>query len=192
MEEENLLSLNNKIFSNNNNILFEITKDLKELKDDITDNIILKRLGDIIKKIDNIFNKNTEFIKNELSKLNSKIDSLKINQKYEEKKYNQGGREKYIVELSDDVPNGKGKMIWKNGDIYEGEWKNDNKEGKGIYYKNDGSKYDGYFKNGLQEGKGIMYYANGDRYEGDWVKGKWEGKGIYYYLNGEKRKEKNK
>ena len=28
----------------------------------------------------------------------------------------------------------KGIYYWKNGEIYEGDWKNNLKEGKGIYY----------------------------------------------------------
>ena len=34
-------------------------------------------------------------------------------------------------------------MYYKNGDIYEGEWKNDNKEGKEIYYDNDDELFNG-------------------------------------------------
>ena len=42
----------------------------------------------------------------------------------------------------------------KNGDRYDGEWKNDNKEGKGILYSNKGDKYVGDFRIGF-DGKGI-------------------------------------
>ena len=44
-------------------------------------------------------------------------------------------------------------MYHKNGEKYEGDWKNDNKEGKGILYSNKGNRYEGDFKNGLFEGK---------------------------------------
>ena len=45
--------------------------------------------------------------------------------------------------------------------------KNDKREGKGIMYYKDGEKYDGEWKNGLFEGKGIYYFKNGNRYEGE-------------------------
>ena len=38
-------------------------------------------------------------------------------------------------------------MYWKNGDRYEGDYKNDKREGKGIMYWNDGDKYEGDWKN---------------------------------------------
>ena len=38
---------------------------------------------------------------------------------------------------------GSGKMIYKNGDIYQGEFKNDKKEGKGLMTFTNGNKYDG-------------------------------------------------
>ena len=40
-------------------------------------------------------------------------------------------------------------MHFKNGDKYEGDWKNDIKEGKGIYFFNNGDKYEGDFKNNI-------------------------------------------
>ena len=105
--------------------------------------------------------------------------------------------------------NGKkqgGKIIYSNGNYYQGEENKGKREGKGIeYYKNGGIKYDGYwsndlpegegkfidkkghyyigpFKQGLKHGKGVEYYPNGEKkYEGDFVNGKKEGKGIYRY-----------
>ena len=52
-------------------------------------------------------------------------------------------------------------MYLKNGDRYEGEWKNGKIEGKGIYCRNNGDRYEGDFKNGKREGKGILYLNNG-------------------------------
>jgi len=39
---------------------------------------------------------------------------------------------------------------------------------KGILTYRDGEIYEGDFKSGLRDGKGKMTYANGDTYEGDW------------------------
>ena len=38
-------------------------------------------------------------------------------------------------------------MYYKNGDRYEGDWKNDKKEGKGIYYYKNGDREMGDFSN---------------------------------------------
>ena len=38
------------------------------------------------------------------------------------------------------------------------------KEGKGIFYYKNGNRYEGDWRNDKKEGKGIAYYQNGDRY----------------------------
>jgi hypothetical protein len=48
---------------------------------------------------------------------------------------------------------------------------------KGILTYRDGEIYEGDFKSGLRDGKGKMTYANGDTYEGDWRLERREGKG---------------
>ena len=55
---------------------------------------------------------------------------------------------------------GTGKMTYKNGDIYEGDWA------------------DGYM-----HGTGTMIYDNGDKYDGGWVKNKKHGMGTFTYNN---------
>ena len=92
--------------------------------------------------------------------MTKKFDELNINTiKNKEIKYNNyGNRKKYIGQVVNGVPEGKGIMYWNNGDKYEGEWKNDKKEGKGIYYYSNGDKYEGDYKNGQPNGKGIYYY----------------------------------
>ena len=44
---------------------------------------------------------------------------------------------------------GRGKLSWKDGSLYEGNWAND-----------------------APNGKGRLIHANGDVYEGDWVDNK--------------------
>ena len=44
--ENDIFALNNKIYSNNNNILLEIISELNQIKSNIHDNSIIKRLGD--------------------------------------------------------------------------------------------------------------------------------------------------
>ncbi|MBQ1727533.1 MAG: hypothetical protein II039_09130, partial [Treponema sp.] len=49
-----------------------------------------------------------------------------------------------------------GRMLYANGDVYNGEWK-------------DGEPY----------GQGKMKWANGDTYSGGWKKGKLHGRGVF-------------
>ena len=49
--EQNIFNLKDKIYSNNNNILLEIEKDLQNLINKSKDNLIIKTLGDIINKM---------------------------------------------------------------------------------------------------------------------------------------------
>ena len=84
--EQNIFNLNNKIYSNNNNILLEIINDLNKLINYTNDNLIIKILGNSINKMNFIINenkKNVELIRNDISslynKLSKKFDELKIN-----------------------------------------------------------------------------------------------------------------
>ena len=73
---DNTFILNNKIYSNNNNILFGIINDLQQIINYSKDNIIFKRISDIIIKMNNIINenkKNTELIRKDISKLYDKL-----------------------------------------------------------------------------------------------------------------------
>ena len=93
----------------------------------------------------------------------------------------------YIGELANNnIPNGKGKYFFKNGETYEGEIKNDKFEGQGKYKYNNGEYYIGQWKDDLKQGKGILYYEDENiKYDGDFVNDKFEGKGKYYWENGE-------
>ena len=82
--EQNFFHLNNKIYSDNNNILLGIIEDLQQIISTYNDNILIERLRDIIIAITKIINenkKNTELIRNDISnldiKLNKKFDELK-------------------------------------------------------------------------------------------------------------------
>ena len=92
-------------------------------------------------KINNIINenkKNIELLRKDISilydKLSKQLNDLKINNKNnQEIKYNNSGRNRYIGQVLNGVPEGKGIMYWNNGDRYEGDWKNDERKGKEIF-----------------------------------------------------------
>ena len=191
--DENLFILNNKIYSNNNNILLEIVKDLHHIINYSKDNLTIKILGNVINKMNYIINenkKNIDLIRNDISSLLKKFDELKINNTINNQEF-QFPDGKYIGQVLNGLAEGKG--IWYGtkephiGDRYEGDFRNNKKEGKGIYYFNNGNRYEGDWRNGKIEGNGIYYFNNGDRYEGEFRNDKKEGKGIYYYNNGDRQ-----
>jgi hypothetical protein len=81
---------------------------------------------------------------------------------------------------------GFGKIIFKNGDRFEGTFKRDKREGNGTMYYINGDKYVGNFKDDRKEGKGNIYYFNGDEYVGDFKGDKCEGNGTLLYANGDR------
>ena len=181
--ENNLFNLNNKIYSNNNNIMLEIINELNQLRNYSQDNLIISKLGNIINKI-NENKKNLELIRNDISSLNQKFDKLNINNNIINKEIkNNNGR--YVGQVVNGLREGKGIFYYNNGDRYEGDWRNGLREGKGIYYYNNGDKYEGDWRNNKKEGKGIFYYNNGDREMGDYSNDKPIGRHALLTRNGE-------
>ena len=190
---ENIFIINNKVYSNNNNLLLEIVKDLHQIMNYSKDNLIIKILGNVINKMNYIINenkKNIDMIRKDISSLLKKFDELKINNTINNQEL-QHENGKYIGPVINGLAEGRG--IWYGtkepfvGDRYEGEFRNNKKEGKGIYWWHDGDRYEGDLRNGKKEGKGIEYYNNGDRYEGEFKNSKKEGKGIFYFSNGDRK-----
>lgn len=79
---------------------------------------------------------------------------------------------------------GKGRMIYANGDEYNGYWEKNEWNGKGVLLQN-GNKYNGEFKDN-QFTEGVMKYANGDKFHGEWISNFKTGQGIMIYANGER------
>jgi hypothetical protein len=93
---------------------------------------------------------------------------------------------------------GLGKMIYKNGDIYDGSWFHNKKGGgkrgytrlaeigQGIMTYANGDKYEGGWKEDTYSGQGVKTWANGDKYDGGWVWGKYSRQGVKTWANGDK------
>ena len=79
---------------------------------------------------------------------------------------------------------GKGKFIWTNGQRYNGDWAGDLPNGKGAIVFADGSRYEGDVKDGVPHGHGTTRFKSGDVYSGAWVSGKSQGQGRYTWANG--------
>jgi len=75
---------------------------------------------------------------------------------------------------------GFGKITYKSGDQYEGEWINDLKSGLGEYQSKDGDLYNGQWKEDKKHNQGTMVYKNGEKYEGEWKENKRDGSGTLF------------
>ena len=80
---------------------------------------------------------------------------------------------------------GKGLFIWANGNRYNGDWVNDTPSGTGTLQFANGNLYEGEVVDGTPKGKGRMAYASGDSYAGQFLAGMPQGKGIYVWKNGQ-------
>ena len=83
---QNMYDLNNKIYSNNNNLLLGIINDLQQVINNSHENLTIKRIGDIMIKMNYIINdnkKNTELIIKHISllqnQINKRFEQLQIN-----------------------------------------------------------------------------------------------------------------
>ena len=65
----------------------------------------------------------------------------------------------------------KGKYIWSNGDVYDGEWDNEEINGVGVFTSSKGTHYQGEWKSNLKHGKGNFKNSEGT-YVGDFIEGK--------------------
>ena len=71
----------------------------------------------------------------------------------------------------------KNKLVYENGDIYEGEIRGYLPNGTGIYTSADGEVIDGEFTDGVADGFCRVTLASGNRYEGMIVSGEWSENG---------------
>lgn len=78
---------------------------------------------------------------------------------------------------------GFGTYYWKNQDRFEGIFVQDQIEGKGVYFYVSGGKYEGEFKDGRKEGHGTYFGKDGSYYSGEWLKGRFHGFGKMIYAN---------
>ena len=93
---QDTFNLNNKVYSNNNNLLFGIINDLQKVINNTNDNLIIKRIADIITKMNFIINenrKNTQLIMEQFASLQNKFDQMQNkfdqkNKKFDELKIN--------------------------------------------------------------------------------------------------------
>lgn len=78
-----------------------------------------------------------------------------------------------------DMANGKGTMLYTNGDRYTGDFLNGKKHGEGELVYNSGACFRGEWLNDQACGRGVFHHANGSSYEGEWLLSKRHGFGIF-------------
>lgn len=86
--------------------------------------------------------------------------------------------------FKNDLLSGKGKEVWSDGAVKEGEWVLGELEGYGISIDSDGSRYEGQWKSGRKEGFGVEIDVDGSKYEGEWKNGRYDGYGEYTHRDG--------
>ncbi len=73
--------------------------------------------------------------------------------------------------INGNCQNGNGIVLYPDGSLYSGDFKNSKKEGVGICFYPGQTVYRGNWKNGLPDGRGTMELANGEKKAGFWEKG---------------------
>ncbi|MBL0088548.1 MAG: hypothetical protein IPP44_18560 [Ideonella sp.] len=81
---------------------------------------------------------------------------------------------------------GVGEFNWLNGQRYRGDWVNDRPVGQGHLRFANGNIFEGAVLDGQPEGQGRMIYASGDVYKGDMHNGEPNGRGEYIWINGQR------
>lgn len=89
----------------------------------------------------------------------------------------------YNGSWENDVKHGRGYYCTEEGE-YNGEFVNDEMEGKGRLVFKNMDVFEGSFKYGVRQGFGILKFGNGDVYEGYFVDGLMHGNGVYIWRNG--------
>ena len=90
-------------------------------------------------------------------------------------------RREYTGDWFEDRKHGRGTFFYKNGDRYDGYWVNGQPQGEGrMIYANE-NIYEGQWHESKRNGYGVMTKRNGDHFEGHWVNDLREGQGSYFY-----------
>ena len=91
---------------------------------------------------------------------------------------------KYEGEMKKGHFDGKGTLVFTNGDTYDGDFKEGERTGKGKMTWFNRNTYEGEWKDGLMDGRGTYKWLGGNLYVGDWAKGRQNGRGKFTFING--------
>ena len=81
--------------------------------------------------------------------------------------------------------NGFGSFTWiKSEKKYVGQWKNNMMDGKGTFIWKNGQKFTGGYVKDKKHGPGILYLSDSTKIEANWHDGNFDGKGKIYLPTG--------
>ncbi|MDX9873427.1 MAG: hypothetical protein RBS88_00840, partial [Spongiibacteraceae bacterium] len=76
-------------------------------------------------------------------------------------------------------PEGAGKVVYHNGDRFEGEFRDGLPHGKGSWFGAAGDSYRGEWVAGMRSGEGTYRWASGSEYSGHWHDDRRHGQGTF-------------
>ena len=82
-----------------------------------------------------------------------------------------------------DIFDGICMIVYNNGSIFEGYYRDDYKDGRGRYIWPDGRYYVGEWKKGMKNGKGELHFYNGDVFIGNFLNDKMHGEGTWKFVD---------
>ena len=91
----------------------------------------------------------------------------------------------YVGGWSNDMYEGKGKLCYKDGRVYEGDFSQNKFNGRGNMKLKNGDRYEGDFRDNARSGHGKFRFVNGDVYEGNFRDNFFDGKGKYDWKSGD-------
>ena len=81
---------------------------------------------------------------------------------------------------------GEGQFVWASGQRYTGQWVQDQPRGTGQMSFPNGNRYEGRVEDGRPHGQGVMKYASGDEFTGQLQRGSPSGRGVYLWAAGQR------
>ena len=80
---------------------------------------------------------------------------------------------------------GSGRLVYANGDVYEGDWVENKRNGLGKLLQASGYVYEGTWVDNKAHGFGCCTYVSGNTYEGNWASNRRHGAGKSVSVNGD-------
>ena len=127
----------------------------------------------------------------------SLVKEIRDNKEHQEEKQREHIYTKLLKGYGNEVPEGKnlsydkegmwkGTFSWKDGSIYNGQFKNSSINGLGTYSWRDGRKYSGEWMTNKMQGYGIYTWPDGRMYEGEYWQDNKHGEGAFTWPEGKK------
>lgn len=91
---------------------------------------------------------------------------------------------RWTGKLARGIRKGHGKIVYSNGDVFQGTWKNDRIQGEGRLICKNALTYVGEWNNNEFHGVGKLTLPSGVTYEGNFVRGCKQGRGCFKYPDG--------